>query len=283
MNPDGAEWIEQLPAELAGQQAILRRLLAACVADADIRWLVIGCSMARGAADRLSDLDLAMGVRDGAFPAAPAEVRRLVDGLGDLIESYRHQIPGLALTHERIFAQYADRCQVDLVVFLASMTDVPRAVVLYDPGAVLSIGAERGPVTPEQVREWAFHGWCALADLGKYLRRGSAWEALGRLNEARDRLWQLCAVAGGAADPQFGVTSILDFAPGLIPAEMAATVADLDLGRLLAAGRRVAGLLAEVGRLLPDDQRAALPHAMGRYIAADLADMRVAGQVAISG
>jgi hypothetical protein len=29
-------------------------------------------------------------------------------------------------------------------------------------------------VPPEQIREWAFLGWCALADLGKYVHRGSA-------------------------------------------------------------------------------------------------------------
>jgi hypothetical protein len=271
MDLDAAAWIERLPAELGGQKAILRRLLAACAADDDIRWLLIGCSLARGAADRLSDLDLGMGVRDEEFPAAAARVRRLVDGLGELVESYQHQIPGVALRHVRIFAQYADRCQVDLVVFLDSMTDAPSAVVLYDPDRRLTIPAGRPPVTPEQVREWAFHGWCALADLGKYLRRRSAWEALGRLGEARDRLWQLCAVAGGVPDPQYGLTSILDFAPGLAGPEMAATVSGLDLDRLLAAGRRLAGLFNQVGERLPDDQRAALPAAMARFVTADLA------------
>jgi len=55
----GLDWIDRLPAELAGQQALLRCLLALCEADDSIRWLVIGCSLARGAGDRLSDLDLA--------------------------------------------------------------------------------------------------------------------------------------------------------------------------------------------------------------------------------
>lgn len=51
----GLDWIGGLPPELAGQRALLRGLLALCDADHRIRWLVIGCSLARGAGDRLSD------------------------------------------------------------------------------------------------------------------------------------------------------------------------------------------------------------------------------------
>jgi hypothetical protein len=275
MDLRGRDWIGQLPAELAGQRAILEGLLDLCEADESIRWLVIGCSLARGAADRLSDLDVAMGVRDEEFGPVTAEVRRAVGRLGDLVDSYHHQLPGVTATHERIFAQYADRCQLDLVVFPASVRggSVPGVVVLYDPGAVLVVADGQRPVTPEQVREWAFRGWCALADLGKYLRRQSPWEALERLQEARSQLWQLAAAAGDVPDPQYGLTSILDFAPGQIPAGMQDTVADLDPARLLSAARRLAALISETGRRLPADQRAALPDAMASYITGDLASL----------
>ena len=53
-------------------------------------------------------------------------------------------------------------------------------------------------VTGEQVREWAFLGWCALIDADKYLRRGSLWEADG-LHEARPP--HLGTVGGGARRP----------------------------------------------------------------------------------
>lgn len=276
MNTRGLDWIDDLPPELAGQQALLRGLLALCDADDRISWLVIGCSLARGAGDRLSDLDMAMGIRDEDFEAARPDLRRAVDGLGELVESYYHQLPGLAQAHERIFAQFADRSQVDLVLFPASVPggSVPDVVVLYDPDDRLVTAAERKPVTSGQVREWAFGGWCALADLGKYLRRGSTWEALARLNEARAQLWQLWAVTLDVPDPQYGLTSILDFAPGQVPASFEGTLADLDPGRLLDAARRVAALLHEAGERLPDDQRAALPGAMARYITADLEQIR---------
>ena len=86
MQTSGLDWIDDLPPELAGQQALLRGLLALCDADDRIRWLVIGCSLARGAGDRLSDLDMAMGIRDEDFDAARPGLRRAVDGLGELIE-----------------------------------------------------------------------------------------------------------------------------------------------------------------------------------------------------
>jgi len=276
MNTRGLDWIDDLPPELAAQRGLLRGLLALCNADDRISWLVIGCSLARGAGDRLSDLDMAMGIRDKDFEAARPDLRRAVDGLGELVESYYHQLPGLTQAHERIFAQFADRSQVDLVLFPASVPggSVPNVVALYDPDDRLVIAGERKPVTSGQIREWAFGGWCALADLGKYLRRGSTWEALARLNEARAQLWQLWAATLDVPDPQYGLTSILDFAPGQVPASFEGTVADLDPGRLLDAARRVAALLHEAGERLPDDQRADLPGAIARYITADLEQIR---------
>jgi hypothetical protein len=276
MNIRGLDWIDDLPSGLAGQRGLLRGLLALCDADDRISWLVIGCSLARGAGDRLSDLDMAMGIRDEDFEAARPDLRRAVAGLGDLVESYYHQLPGLTQAHERIFAQFADRSQIDLVLFPASVPggSVPNVVVLYDPDDQLVIASQTRPVTPAQIREWAFGGWCALADLGKYLRRGSAWEALARLNEARALLWQLWAVTLGVPEPRYGLTSVLDFAPGQLPASFEGTVADLDPARLLDGARHVAALLNEVGERLPDDQRAVLPEAMARYITADLEQIR---------
>src|SRR5258705_2568377 len=123
MQARGLAWIDALPPELAAKRALLRGLLALCDADDRIRWLVIGCSLARGAADHLSDLDMAMGIRDEGFDAARPDLRRAVDGLGELVESYHHQLPSVAQAHERIFAQFADRSQVDLVLFPACILD----------------------------------------------------------------------------------------------------------------------------------------------------------------
>jgi hypothetical protein len=290
MDHDRARWIEELPAGLAAQQGLLRGLLAFSQADPDVRWLVLGCSLARGAGDWLSDIDAAVGVVDEQLPGAFPRARSAVDGLGELVESFHHQLPGLALTHQRIFAQYADRSQLDLVVYPATVFagSIPDVVVLYDPEDLLAVpppavgppavgpaavgpaAAAPVPVPPEQIREWAFLGWCALADLGKYVRRGSAWEALERLHEARAQLWQLWAVVCGVPQPRYGLTSVLDWPPAALPDGIEETVSGLDLGRLLAAGLRVAELLGEVGGRLGEKQRAALPSAMGRFVTEDL-------------
>jgi len=107
----------------------------------------------------------------------------------------------------------------------------------------------------------------ALADLAKYVRRGSVWEALDRLHEARTQLWRLHAAASGIADPQYGLTSVLDFAPEDIPAGIEETVAGLSLPSLLAAARQAARLLTATGQRLPAEAQAALPQAMARYVA----------------
>jgi predicted nucleotidyltransferase len=277
VEPQPQAWLDQLGPELSEQRAILRRLSEACEADANIRWLLIGCSLARGAGDGLSDLDLAMGVEEDRFDAAVVEVRRAVDHLSELVDSFHHQLPGVVARHERIFAQYANRCQVDLVVFAGEPPgSVPNAVVLYDPGHRLRASAEPQPVSAGQVRESAFLGWCALADLGKYVRRGSAWEALERLHEARGYFWRLWAMAHDIPQPQYGLTSVLDYDAEHLPPAAEATVSSLDLPELLSAARCLARLLNDIGNDLDEHHRAALPAAMARYVSDDLASYKIA-------
>jgi hypothetical protein len=158
MNTAVSDWIDAWPQELSGQQALLRRLVSACEASDSIRWLVVACSVGRGAADRYSDLDLGMGIKDQVFEAALSEVRQVIDGLAELVDSYQHQLKGLAMRHERIFAQYADRCQIDLVVIPASQSVGPvrDEVVLYNQGEHEVVAFEQQTLTPEKLREWAF-------------------------------------------------------------------------------------------------------------------------------
>jgi hypothetical protein len=71
-------------------------------------------------------------------------------------------------------------------------------------------------------------------------------------------------------NPQFGLTSLLDFGPRQLPVAMETTVAGLDPGRLLSAARQAARQLSAVSDHLSPDQRAALPLAMGRFVTGDL-------------
>ncbi|HEY3907306.1 MAG TPA: hypothetical protein VGM14_25610 [Streptosporangiaceae bacterium] len=268
----GREWIEELPAELEGQKAIMLGLLDWCEADERAKYLVVACSVGRGVGDRLSDLDMGMGLESPDFDAAVADAHEVIDGAGELVDSYTHKLPGLTMPHERIFAQYANRCQVDMVVIPASeqYPGVKDEVVLYDPEGIRTAKWQPTSVTPKQVREWAFNGWNCLADVGKYLRRGSAWEALERLHQARAEYWRLLATSVEVPNPQYGITSLLDFAPDQVPASLARTASDLDLTRLLRAARQLAEKLAGVGSQLKPELAAVLPVPMAAFITADL-------------
>jgi hypothetical protein len=125
--------------------------------------------------------------------------------------------------------QYTDGTQLDLVVRPVGsvLGRVPDAVVLYDPDGHLA--EEYRPTvlraTAADVREWTLLGWSALADVAKYLRRRSVWEALDRLNEARGHVLRLWAVDQRVPYPLFGLTSLLDEPGAALPEGLPATAA----------------------------------------------------------
>ena len=90
---DVAVWLDRLPNELGPQRKLLLRLLDWCEGDEDVRWLTVGCSLERGNADRLSDLDVAMGVKEEHFGEALGRVRGALGDLGDLVGSYDYLMP----------------------------------------------------------------------------------------------------------------------------------------------------------------------------------------------
>ena len=162
--------------------------------------------------------------------------------------------------------QYADGRQIDVVTQpTASITGrVPGAIVLYDPDGRMA--AERvvgvATATAADIREWEVLGWESLANVAKYLERGSAWEALNRLNEARDLALQLWAVGEDVPYPLFGLTSLLDADPPRIPTGLEATAAHAELGKLATAARACAGLLRDASaraRARMGDQQAQSP------------------------
>ena len=72
---EAAEWLKGLSPEFDPQRVLVERLIAWCERDDDVRRLVVGCSFASGGADGLSDLDMAMGLRDEHFEEALGRVR----------------------------------------------------------------------------------------------------------------------------------------------------------------------------------------------------------------
>ncbi len=201
---DVASWLESLPTALGGQRQLVQGLIDWCERDPDARWLVVGCSVALGNADALSDLDVAMGVTEGQVEVV---VRRFVEAashLGHLVECFDHRLGEVVFPHRRVFVQFADRTQVDLFIAEASNNNVPGTVTLYDPDNTVTKRDSPPPDLAAAAWTWACLAWEALANLGKYLRRGSIWEARDRPEAARGHLWQLWAFAETARSHSTG-------------------------------------------------------------------------------
>jgi hypothetical protein len=293
--PAGRVWLAALPDELAAQRRVMAILADRCEAWPLATSLWVGCSLGRGAADALSDIDAALGVDapaggDGAgrIGTAEAMVVAALPELGALVDVLRHRTGPDSQHVRRIFAQFADGTQLDLAVVAEAEIKTrrraggaPDFVPLYqarpaagEPDDELPAG--RGAsgseppaayaVTGEQVREWAFHGWCALIDADKYLRRGSLWEAHGRLHEARHYTWVLWAAAQGALYPWHGLSQVLDHDPANLPPDIGSTVAGLDPPGLRRAARASATVLTTASEAAARRHPADLPAAMAAYV-----------------
>ena len=295
--PAGRAWLAALPDALAAQRRIMTGLADRCEAWPLATSLLVGCSLGRGAADALSDIDAALGIDAGPGEAgaervgtAEEMVVAALPELGQLVDVLRHRTGPAGQWVRRVFAQFADGTQLDLAVVAQAEIEArrrhggaPDFIPLYQVAAPPAVEepAAQAPasgsapggeplaayaVSGDQVREWAFLGWCALIDSDKYLRRGSLWEAHSRLHEARHRIWALWGAAHGALYPWHGLSQVLDHDPGNLPPGIESTVAGLDAADLRRAARSSAGILATVSaaaaRRLPAD----LPAAMAAYV-----------------
>ncbi len=281
----GRAWLAALPAELAAQRRVIAVLLEFCVATSRVRSFSVGCSLGRGAADALSDIDAAVGVADaadvGTVQAMVVAALRAVVA-PNLVDLLRFQSPSDVVVR-RILAQFADRTQLDLAIVPQSgiqLAGRPDFVSLYraaGPGQAPGPQDAGDPasayaVSSEQVREWAFHGWIELLDIDKYLRRDSLWEAHDRLHQVRHHIWSLWAAATGALYPWHGLSQVLDNDPDDLPPGIEATVAGLNAADLRHAARASAALLAKVSEAAGRRHHCAgLPTAMGGYVTRELA------------
>ena len=243
-------WLRALPAELAPQADVLRGVVELAKANDRIRVVVVGCSIGRGNADALSDIDAWIGVTDDAdwragLPAIDAGFAALAPILD------RHSqflIDGKGKAYRGTFIEYQNGVQIDLTVSPTFAERRPDRdwVVLYDPdGRVSGVPETRHP-TDEQVRTWMFGGLGRLSAAAKYLRRGSLWEAHAVLESARADLWRLWAVAIDAPDPQFGLTAVLDVPGAQLLPGIERTIAPLDRAKLLDASTACLDLLTEL-------------------------------------
>ena len=241
-------WLAALRGRLPRHAELIDALLELSRADDRIRVLELQASIARGAGDALSDLDLGMAVRDEEWEHVADELPDRLRRIAPTVDLLSHPIPEWGTRpHRRLFVQYDDGRQIDLVVQPAASASgrVPGAVVLHDPDGrmtderVVSVAT----ATAADVRAWEVLAWESLANVAKYVERGSAWEALSRLDQARDLALRLWAVGEDVPYPLFGLTSLLDVDPPRLPAGLEATAARAELGELVSASRACAELL----------------------------------------
>jgi hypothetical protein len=212
---EGYAWIAKMDSSVSRQKAVLNLLLERVASDVLYRYLVIGCSLAREAGDALSDIDAGVGIADDAWPEGVERVIQHLRGLMPVVDQQNQVFPDSSGRIQRhLITVYEDNLQLSLVVAPASWLKglKPDTVALYDPHNQLSNPWDP-PVkvtTPDKAREWAFLAWLNLADAGKYIARGSLWEAYERLHRARNHTWQLWAVAHRLDFALYGITQILD-------------------------------------------------------------------------
>ena len=248
MREDAERWLRSLPKELAPHREVMLALMREAERDPAIRVLVVGCSLGRGAADELSDVDAMYAVVDTAWRDAVSESAGVVRRVGDVIDMHQQIIEPAnreLAPYQHTFAQYASGVQLDLVVAVARDRQAPRPdwMVLYDPDGRIVGEPQATAATEELVRRWMHVALVHLSACAKYLTRGSLWEANAQLDAARAELWRLWAVAERIADPQYGLTAVLDAPDAPMPENIEATVAGLDRRALRSAAMSCAEIL----------------------------------------
>jgi hypothetical protein len=247
---DASAWLASLPADLARQKELILRLLNEVEKDERMRLFIVGCSIGRGAADRLSDVDALICVSDAAWPDVIAESGDLVRRIGAIVDQHAEVMTGTSdrRAWQHTFAQYADGAQVDLAITPVPARRAPAHdwVVLYDPDQLIQGEPTSGVATTEQVRGWMFNAFHHLSACVKYLTRGSLWEAELQLGAARADLWRLWAAAEGVPDPQYGLTAVLDRPGTPLPRNIDMTTAPLEPAALARAANVCAELLIDI-------------------------------------
>ena len=222
-------WLASLPSALARQKTVLSSFLALARTDERIRLFVVGCSIGRGAADELSDVDAMLAVRGDAWDESLSASRSWVERTGPVLDLWQ-TLPQEFRGAQHTYALYENGVELDLSLFRISDIVRPRAdwVVLHDPDRTVT--GEPLPRTAAEidVRDWTYRVLTRLAAVAKYVRRSALWEAQYCLELARADLWRIWDVAEAVPDPQYGLTAAFDDPRRPVPPRFDRTIAALE-------------------------------------------------------
>ena len=227
--------------------------VVADVVRRDDRWrfLEVGCSLGSGGGDELSDIDAGVGYAGVDVTDLYEAARQFARQIAVPVDFVVHRLEGWPDDVCRLAGEYDDRLQLDLVFMPADRrAGIPdRSFAIVDKDQRLTEAMTppaRLPPTAEMAHEWVVLGWWAIATADKYVRRGSLFEAVQAIDEARRHALQLWAAARRVPYAAFGLTSLLDFPPFELPDGLAATYATpADVAAVARANRATAHLLTQ--------------------------------------
>src|SRR5215470_2811150 len=121
----GHDFLKAMPPTLARQREILSRMLNIVELEPALRWFELGCSLARGGGDELSDIDCGVGIDDQRWKDALTMGALLATAGGQISDGLRQVFPSeSALSSANGSRETGKTCW--------------RIVTLYDDGAQLS-------------------------------------------------------------------------------------------------------------------------------------------------
>ena len=232
--------------DLPNHARLIEQLRLAVVDDDRWRWLELSCSLAAGRGDRWSDIDVGIGhdVADELLRTAGLD---LVERIGSAVDVLVHADPAWPDGILRFAVEYSVALpaatghaavddgigiQLDLVFMPAGhrpgLPDGSQVLVDKDDHLSTIWTPPVARATAEQAREWTMLGWWALSNVAKYLQREARYEAVAALEEARTQTLRVFAAARAVPYPAFGLTTLLDAEPAVLPDRLDATYAAPD-------------------------------------------------------
>lgn len=232
----------------------LQTLLAGLQADPRLDAALGGGSLAHGALDAHSDLDLVVVVRDADYPAVMAERRAIAGRAGPLLSAFSGEHVG---EPRLLICLYGPPLiHVDLKFVTAAMLDAlvetPAVLWARDPASLAATLAAARVHWPERDPQWfEDRVWIWLHYGALKLHRGELFEALGMLAYLREQVLGPLLRRHAGERPR-GVRH-LDFAPALRQA-LLPTVAGYDAATVRAALAECAALYRRLRADAPPPQ-----------------------------
>jgi predicted nucleotidyltransferase len=244
-----------------GHRELLGRAVARLRDDARVVGLVLGGSLARGAADPYSDVDLYVVVRDEAFAEVLAERRAVAEAVGSPLFAFDvDPVPGGSTDRIAVY-ELPDGLPVKLDLMYLKESDLEPApkwagcAVLEDDGGRVGDAVARSeglappPPKPEELRELNQKFWTWSWYVFGKIVRGELWEALAGLHDIRS-LALVPLLDWAAERPHEGYRRLEDKLDAETASRLKATLSALEPEALYAALRAEAelfrGLRAEV-------------------------------------